>query len=169
MKTLEKDLILDKKQILQKIKRIAFEIFENNLSEKSLIIAGIDEGGYILARMLIRELEKISNLDLILVKSQLDKKGPLQGDVELDCDISKLKNKSIILVDDVLYTGKTFIQSMKPFLEIDVKQIQTVVLVNRNHTRFPIAANYTGYELSTTLNDHIEVDLSSDGFGVYLY
>ena len=169
METLEKDLILDKKQILQKIKRIAFEIFENNLNEKSLIIAGIDEGGYTLARLLIKELKKISPLELILVKIKLDKEGPLQEDVELDYDIAKLKNMSIILVDDVLYTGKTFIQSMKPFLEVNVKQIQTAVLVNRNYTLFPIAANYTGYELSTTLNDHIEVDLTSDGFGVYLY
>ncbi|MFC2125475.1 phosphoribosyltransferase family protein [Bacteroidota bacterium] len=169
METLEKDLILDKKQILQKIKRIAFEIFENNLNEKSLIIAGIDQGGYTLARLLIKELKKISPFEVILVKIKLDKEGPLQGDVQLDCDISKLKNMSIILVDDVLYTGKTFIQSMKPFLEINVKQIQTVVLVNRNFTLFPIAANYTGYELSTTLNDHIEVNLSLDGFGVYLY
>ena len=92
MKTLEKDLILNKKQILQKIKRIAFEIFENNLNEKSIVIAGIDEGGYALAKMLIKELRKITDTDLMLVKSQLDKKGPLQGEVNLDCDISKLKN-----------------------------------------------------------------------------
>ena len=73
METLEKDLILDKKQILQKIKRIAFEIFENNQNEKSLIIAGIDEGGYTLARLLIKELKKISPLELVLVKIKLDK------------------------------------------------------------------------------------------------
>lgn len=169
METIEKDLILNKKQILQKIKRIAFEILENNLEEKDLIIAGIEEGGYALAKMLIEELKKISTFKLHLVKITLNKKTPLQDDVKLDCDISKLRGKSILLVDDVLHTGKTFIQSMKPFLEIDVKQIQTVVLVNRDYTRFPIAANYTGIELSTTLNDHIKVDLSSDKFGVYLY
>ena len=169
METLEKDLILTRKQILQKIKRIAFEVLENNMQEKDLIIAGIDEGGYAIAKMLIRELKKISSLKLDLVKITLDKEAPLQGPVNLNGDVKEYKGKSILLVDDVLHTGKTFIQSMKPFLEVDVKKIQTAVLINRNHTLFPIAANYTGYELSTTLNDHSHVDLTADNFGVYLY
>jgi pyrimidine operon attenuation protein/uracil phosphoribosyltransferase len=164
-----KDLILDKDQILQKIKRIAFEILENNIGEKELVIAGIIDGGYKLAGLIAEELKKESNFKLRLVKITLDKKAPFKSKIEVDCDINTLNDKTIIIVDDVLHTGRTFVQSMKPFLEVNVKNIQTVVLVNRNHTHFPVMANYTGYELSTTLSDHVLVDLTSKDFGVYLY
>ena len=164
-----KDLILDKNQINQKVKRIAFEIYENNISEKELIIAGIPTEGYKLAQMLVEELSQITPFKLTIAKIILDKKGKMNSKVELDIDPGLASGRTVIIVDDVLHTGKTFILGMKPFLEVDVKRIQTAVLVNRNYTLFPIAANYTGYELSTTLNDHIEVDLSSDNFGVYLY
>ncbi len=167
--TTEKDLILDKEQILQKIKRIAYEILENNLDEKELVIAGIADGGYNLAGLLVKELKEESDFKIRLLKISLDKKTPFKSGIEVDCDVKTLKDKTIIIVDDVLHTGRTFIQSMKPFLEVDVKKIQTVVLVNRNYTLFPVKANYTGYELSTTLSDHVLVDLSSKEFGVYLY
>lgn len=167
--TTEKDLILDKGQIFQKVKRITYEIMENNIGEKELVIAGIADGGYLLARLLVEELEKESDFKIKLVKISLDKKAPFKSGIEVDCDIKTMKDKTIIIVDDVLHTGRTFIQSMKPFLEVDVKKIQTMVLVNRSHPLFPVTANYTGYELSTTLSDHVLVDLSSREFGVYLY
>ncbi|MBR9997423.1 MAG: phosphoribosyltransferase [Cyclobacteriaceae bacterium] len=165
----ESDLILDKSQILQKITRIAYEIYENNIQENELVIAGIAEGGYKLAEILIRELKKITPFKLCLVKISLDKQGPLDSPVILDCETKEIKDKVIILVDDVLHTGKTFIQGMKPFLAVNVKKIQTVVLVNRSYTLFPVTSNYTGYQLSTTLNDHIQVQLEKNNFGVYLY
>ncbi len=163
------DLILDKTKIHQKLTRIAYEIYENNFKEKELVIAGIEQGGYKLAENLVKELKKITKSELVLVKVTVDKKGPLDSEVLLDKNIEGLKNKTIILVDDVLHTGKTFIQGMKPFLAINIKKIQTVVLVNRSYTWFPVTSNYTGYELSTTLNDHIEVRLEKNDCGVYLY
>jgi pyrimidine operon attenuation protein/uracil phosphoribosyltransferase len=164
-----KDLILSKNQVRQKVKRIAFEIFENNIEEKELIIAGIPTEGYKLAKMLIEELSKITPFKLTLAKILLDKKGKLNSKVELDIDAGKASGKTVIIVDDVLYTGKTFILGMKPFLDVDVKKIQVAVLVNRSYAVFPVSATYTGYELSTTLNDHIYVNLNKKGFGVYLY
>lgn len=164
-----KDLILDRHQINQKVKRIAFEIYENNITEKELIIAGIPTEGYKLAEMLVKELAAITPFKLTLVKIILDKKGKLHSKVELDVDPSIAKGKTVIIVDDVLYTGKTFILGMKPFLEVDVKKIQAAVLVNRSYAVFPVSANYTGYELSTTLNEHIEVNLDKKGSGVFLY
>lgn len=164
-----KDLILDKIQIRQKVKRIAFEIFENNIAEEELIIAGIPSEGYKLAKMLVGELSKITPFKLTLAKIILDKKGKLNSKVDLDIDVTTAVGKTVIIVDDVLHTGKTFILGMKPFLEVDVKKIQVAVLVNRSHTVFPVNANYTGYELSTTLSEHIHVNLDQKGFGVYLY
>jgi pyrimidine operon attenuation protein/uracil phosphoribosyltransferase len=164
-----KDLILDKDQIYQKVKRIAFEIYENNISEEELIIAGIPTEGFKLAQMLVEELSHITPFKLTLAKIVLDKKGKMNSKVELDIDPGLTSGKTVIIVDDVLHTGRTFILGMKPFLEVDVKKIQVAVLINRSYAIFPVNANYTGYELSTTLNEHIQVNLDKKGFGVYLY
>jgi len=170
MKTkLEDNLILNKKQVMQKVIRMAFEIYENNYKEKRLVIAGISGEGFTLARLLVRELKKISPFELVLVKVDINKEDPTDKDIKINCDLKTLNRSCLILVDDVLNTGRIFLHSLKPFLNIDVKKIQTAVLVNRRHKLFPISADYTGYELSTTLNDHIQVTLSKEQFGVYLY
>jgi pyrimidine operon attenuation protein / uracil phosphoribosyltransferase len=163
----DKNLILDSAQIRQKIKRMAYEIFEHNFKEKNIAIAGIEGQGYILAKLLSKEIEEISALKCILVKVSIDKELPQQSDVTLDCDIKDLRKKCIILVDDVLNTGRTFAYSLKPFLNIEVKKIEIAVLVNRSHTSFPIYPQYTGYELATTLTDHVEVILAKEN-AVYL-
>ena len=104
-----------------------------------------------------------------LVGVSLDKEAPTQSDINLDCDIQELKNKSIVLIDDVSNTGRTLAYSMKPFLSIRVKKLETAVLVNRSHTSFPISVKYSGYELATTIKDHVEVDLEEDHKAVFLY
>ena len=158
----DKTLILDTRQVKQKIKRIAYEIFEHNFKEKGIVMAGIEGQGYILAKLLAKEVENISPLEIRLVKISLDKSAPEQSEIKLDCDLKELKKKCIILVDDVLNTGRTFAYGMKPFLTIEVKKIETAVLVNRSHTLFPIYPQYTGYELATTLKDHVEVNLGDE-------
>ena len=163
----DKTLILDARQVQQKIKRMAYEIFEHNFKEKIIVIAGIDGQGYILAKLLAKEIESISPLEIKLVKVNLDKLAPQQSEVILDCDLKELKKKCIVLVDDVLKTGRTFAYGMTPFLTIEVKKIETAVLVNRSHTLFPINPQYTGYELATTIKDHVEVKLGNET-SVYL-
>ena len=158
----DKTLILDKRQVKQKIKRMAYEIFEHNFKEKGIVVAGIEGQGYILAKLLAKEVEAIAPLEIKLVKVSLDKLAPQQSEVTLDCDLKELKKKCIVLVDDVLNTGRTFAYGMKPFLTIEVKKIETAVLVNRSHTLFPIYPQYTGYELATTIKDHVEVNLSNE-------
>ena len=158
----DKTLILDTRQVKQKIKRMAYEIFEHNFKEKGIVMAGIEGQGYILAKLLAKEVENISPLEIRLVKISLDKVAPQQSEIKLDCDLKELKKKCIILVDDVLNTGRTFAYGMKPFLTIEVKKIETAVLVNRSHTLFPIYPQYTGYELATTLKDHVEVNLGDE-------
>ena len=159
----ERSLILDSVQVKQKIRRMAYEIYEHNFDEKVIVIAGIDGQGYILARLLIKEVESISPLKTILVKVTLDKSAPQQSDVTLDNNLKDLRKKCIILVDDVLNTGRTFAYGLKPFLNIEVKKIETAVLVNRSHPLFPIYPQYTGYELATTIRDHVEVSLGNKG------
>lgn len=163
----EKSLILDSGQIKQKIRRMAFEIYEHNFEEKSLVMAGIEGQGYVLAQLLVKELENISPIKTKLVKVSLDKFAPQQGDVAIDCDVKDLKKKCVILTDDVLNTGRTLAYGLKPFLNVEVKKIETAVLVNRSHTLFPIYPQYTGYELSTTIKEHVEVRLGKET-AVYL-
>jgi pyrimidine operon attenuation protein / uracil phosphoribosyltransferase len=163
----EKTLILNASQIKQKIRRMAFEVFEHNFKEKSIVIAGIDGQGYVLAKLLAKEIESISELQITLVKVKIDKNIPQQSDVVLDCDLKEIKKKCIVLVDDVLNTGRTFAYGLKPFLNIEIKKLEIAVLVNRSHTLFPIYPQYTGYELATTLREHVEVILSKES-AVYL-
>ena len=93
----DKTLILDARQVQQKIKRMAYEIFEHNFKEKGIVIAGIDGQGYILAKLLMKEVKSISPIEIKLVKVTLDKLSPLQSEVTLDCDLKDLKKKCIIL------------------------------------------------------------------------
>jgi pyrimidine operon attenuation protein / uracil phosphoribosyltransferase len=164
---MEKNLILDAAQVRQKIKRMAYEIFEHNFKEKVVVIAGIEGQGYTLAKLLASEVEAIADLKITLVKVSIDKMIPQQSEVALDCDLKDIRKKCIVLVDDVLNTGRTFAYSLKPFLNIEVKKIEIAVLVNRSHTLFPIYPQYTGYELATTLSEHVEVVLGKEN-AVYL-
>ena len=163
----ERSLILDASQVKQKIRRMAYEIYEHNFKEKSIVIAGIQGQGYVLAKSLVKEIESISQVKAKLVKVTLDKVAPQQSEVTLDCEVKDLRKKCIILVDDVLNTGRTFAYGLKPFLDIEVKKIEIAVLVNRSHTLFPVYPQYTGYELSTTITDHVEVSLGAE-VAVYL-
>ncbi len=167
--TTESSLILTKKEIFQKIKRIAYEIYEKNYKEKKLIIAGIPETGYVFAKYLSKELKEIAPFEVHLIKVKINKSNPASGEIIIDGEKNLLNKSALILVDDVLNTGRTFLYSLKPILESEVKKVQTAVLIDRGHSMFPISANFVGYELSTTLNEHIEVNLSKGKEGVYLY
>jgi pyrimidine operon attenuation protein / uracil phosphoribosyltransferase len=165
--TSEKTLVLDESQIRNKITRMAYEIYENNFEEKGLILAGIDGQGHVLAQLLQKQLSAISPLACTVVKISIDKDSPDTSEVVLDVPVKELAKKNIILVDDVLNTGRILTYGMKPFLSLVVKKIEVAVLVNRSHSLFPVLPKYTGYELSTTLSDHIEVVLKKK-FAVYL-
>ncbi|MFW5700779.1 MAG: phosphoribosyltransferase family protein [Cyclobacteriaceae bacterium] len=165
----KKNQILDETVIRRKIKRITYEIFEKNFQEKELVLAGVVGTGFNFARLIYDELKKISPFEIKLVKITLDKNAPLSGEVSLDVDINQMRNKTIVIIDDVLYTGHTFMQSLKPFLDIEINRIQTAVLINRSHKMFPIAADFVGYELSTTVKETIKVMLNDENLAVFLY
>lgn len=164
----QKNLILDNNQVRQKIKRIAYEIVEHNFTEKEVILAGIWLQGYKVAEIIKSELDKIADFSITLLKIELDKDLPTQSDILLDKDISIVENKVVIIVDDVLNTGRTMAYSLKPFLNLKVKKIETASLVNRSHTAFPLSSTYTGYELSTTINNHVLVEIKSNKVTVHL-
>jgi pyrimidine operon attenuation protein/uracil phosphoribosyltransferase len=156
--------ILTQKQTKQIIARLAFEIFENNYQEQHIVLAGIYDKGYLLSALLATELERIKPaLQIQKLKVSLDKLAPTQSTIDLDADLGLLKNKTIVLIDDVLNSGRTLAYSLKPFLSIEVKKIQVAVLVDRGHRSFPISADFIGYSLSTTLKEHIDVLFDTKG------
>jgi len=165
---MEKNLILTGQQVSQKIKRMAFEVYEHNFQEKEVVFAGIEGQGYTLATLLAKQLEEISAIKAKVVKVSIDKEAPLQSEIHLDAEPASFKKRCVIVVDDVLNTGKTLAYAMKPFLGVEVKKIEVAVLINRSHSTFPIQPTYTGFGLSTTLTEHIEVTLGKSA-AVYLH
>jgi pyrimidine operon attenuation protein / uracil phosphoribosyltransferase len=164
-----KTLVLNSKQIEQKINRIAYEVYENNYTEKEVIIAGISDGGFQLAQRISKTLEAIAPIKTKLIELHINKDNPLEEDPTHAIPASQIKNKVVILVDDVLNSGKTLMYGAKSFLNVPLKKLSTAVLVDRNHTRFPIKADFVGISLSTTLKEHVTVELGSKGKeGVYL-
>jgi pyrimidine operon attenuation protein/uracil phosphoribosyltransferase len=152
-----KTLILDKLQLEQKLNRMAHEIYENHCDDKELVIIGIADRGYTVAKSLHKVLAKISDLSLKLVELHINKKNP--NNIVTDLEEYKLSGKVVLLVDDVLNTGKTLIYGVKQILDQDIKILKTAVLVNRRHRNYPVRADYVGLTLSTTLKEHISVEL----------
>lgn len=156
MKT-EPTLILTKDDIKIKTKRISLQILETCLEDKTIVIAGIEENGAVFAKLITDEIKKLSQQNIILANVKIDKKNPLQS-VKVSVDSSVYKNKSVILVDDVLNTGSTLMFAAKHFLDVPLQQFKTAVLVDRNHKNYPIKADFKGISLSTSLNERVEVD-----------
>ncbi|MBC3788505.1 phosphoribosyltransferase family protein [Spirosoma utsteinense] len=169
MNTVTPTLILNAEQIRQKIRRIAFQMYETNFEESALLLAGISGEGYVLAQALAQELQQIAPFQVELIKLELDKNQLTQPPVRTSHPDVDYTDKVVIIVDDVLYTGRTLAFSLQPFLCVSVRKLQVAVLIDRNYPRFPVSADYKGYELSTTLTDHVEVILSDENqMGVYL-
>ena len=149
-------VILTKTEIEHKIKRMAYQIYEANVSETEVIIAGIVQNGYTLAEKLKKTVEKISPIQVTLCKVQMDKKNPITT-ITTSLSPEEYTNKSLVLVDDVLHSGTTLIYGIKHFLEVPLKQFKTAVLVDRNHKKYPVKADYKGISLSTSLNENVSV------------
>lgn len=160
--------VLNHQQIKKKITRMAFEIYERNHNAPGVILAGISGMGMILADLLAKELATISPLHVQKIDVKIDKSDVASSEIQLSQELD-MTGKTLILVDDVLNTGKTLAYAMKPFLGQELKKMEVAVLVNRSHGLFPIRPDYTGYELATTFSEHILVDFSGENYSVILH
>lgn len=161
------NIILNNTQIEQKIRRIAFQIYESNSNEKEIVIAGIADNGFFLAEKISGVLSKISPLQITLCKVLIDKKKPT-SQITTSISSDEYKNKALVLVDDVLNSGTTLIYGVKHFLEVPLKRFKTAVLVNRNHKKYPVKADFKGISLSTSIKEHVVVEFKEGGTIAYL-
>lgn len=157
---MEATLLLTHDQIQQKINRMAYQLFESNFTESEIILAGIEQRGYILAQRIQTSLLKFSKQKVTLLSIEVEKDTPYQTFQNKEIAQEIFENKVVIVVDDVLNSGKTLIYGVNQFLHAPVKKISTLVLIDRNHKRFPVNADYVGLSLATTLKQHIRVVFS---------
>jgi pyrimidine operon attenuation protein/uracil phosphoribosyltransferase len=163
----ENNIILDTIQIHQKIKRIAYQIYESNSAEKEVIIAGIVGNGFTFSKKIAKVLEEISSIKVTLCEVIIDKKEPLKP-ITTSLAVADYKNKPFVLVDDVLNSGTTLIYGIKHFLEVPLKRFKTAVLVNRNHKKYPVKADFKGISLSTSIKEHVQVAFTDTTAIAYL-
>jgi pyrimidine operon attenuation protein / uracil phosphoribosyltransferase len=161
-----KKYILDQATAVKKMRRIALEIIENNIGETEIILAGVRESGTVVAKHMQELLSEISPVKTELISITLDKREPKEVILSKEMDFT---NKVIILVDDVANSGKTLLYALKPFLAFHPKKIQMLVLVERSHNSFPVHPDYVGLSVSTTLQEHIYVEVEEGKIaGTYL-
>lgn len=162
--------VMEAQEINRALSRVAHEIIERNHGAEHLALVGIRTGGVYLARRLAQKLKEIEaatipvgELDITLYRDDLNarKEQPVLRKTEIPFDITDL---TIILVDDVLYTGRTIRAAMDGLMDLGRPgEIQLAVLVDRGHRQLPIKATYVGKNLPTALEERVEVCLEEMG------
>lgn len=155
------NIILNKQEIEYKIRRIAYQIYETFQDETEVVLAGIASNGYVFAKLIATELEHISDITPILCEVTINKQQPLER-VHTSLTAAEYTNKSLVLIDDVLNSGTTLIYGVKHFLDVPLKKFKTAVLVDRNHKQYPVKADFKGLSLSTSMREHIKVELDGE-------
>ena len=161
------NIILTHKEIAHKTKRIAYQIFETFVNDEEVILAGIANNGYIFAQKIATELALISDLKITLCEVKINKQNP-QDNITTSIPVADYQNKSLVLIDDVLSSGTTLIYGVKHFLEVPLSKFKTAVLVDRNHKKYPVKADFKGISLSTSLQEHIQVVFEDNNSYAYL-
>ena len=154
------NIILNSNQISQKIKRLSYELYENNLEEKKVVLFGINSNGNILSSRIKKNLDNLFPADIESYKLKIDVDNSKSNKLDLTRD--SLNEKVVIIVDDVLNSGKTIAYSINLILPFYPKKIEVAVLVDRSHKKFPILAKYSGVKLNTTINEHVKIDLKKN-------
>lgn len=161
------EIILTSEQIEHKLERIAYQILEANGENNTIIIAGIVSNGYAVAERIAYYLKSNSKKNILCCEVKVDKKNP-RNPIQTSLGANDYTDKSVVIVDDVLHTGTTLIYAVRHFLNVPLKKCKTAVLLDRNHKKFPIKADFKGISLSTSLNENVIVEVRADRFTALL-
>ena len=162
--------LLDKKDIDRVLSRMAHEILERNKGAKGLCLVGIQRGGVHLAKRLAHKIKEIENkdvpvgsLDIAFYRDDLSirKEQPVVRRTEVPCELTDQK---VVLVDDVLFTGRSIRAALDALMDIGrPANIQLAVLIDRGHRELPIKADFVGKNIPTAINENVEVNLEEEG------
>lgn len=161
-------IILEHPEIERKIFRLAYQILEQTIHQQHLFIGGIQGNGLILAKRLKEIMDKHGGPEVVVFEICINKEEPWSDPIKLSIQDDDLKNGYIILVDDVINSGKTMQYALIKFLQQATHAIKVLTLVDRQHRRFPIKADFVGLSLSTTLKNRVEIDLSGSRFFAFM-
>nr|WP_294785942.1 phosphoribosyltransferase domain-containing protein [uncultured Flavobacterium sp.] len=155
------NIILTNQEVEHKIKRIAYQIYETFVNEEEVVIAGIASNGFVFAKKIAAALSSISTLKVTICEVKVNKQNP-QDAIQTSLTTEEYTNKGLVLVDDVLNSGTTLIYAVRHFLDVPLKKFKTAVLVDRNHKKYPVKADFKGISLSTSLLEHVQVVFDSE-------
>lgn len=164
---MNQNIILTNIEIQHKIKRIAYQIYETFVDDEKIIIAGIASNGYIFATKIAEELKNIASINVVLCEVIIDKQHP-NTPIKTSLNEKEYQNMGVVLVDDVLNSGTTLIYGVKHFLETPLNKLKTVVLIDRNHKKYPVKVDFKGLSLSTSSKEHVNVVFEKDNSYAYL-
>lgn len=164
---MSQNIILNNQEIEHKTKRIAYQIYETFVDEQEIVIAGIASNGFVFAKKIAAELEQISTLKIVLCEVFINKQN-VNAPITTSLSKEEYENKGLVLVDDVLNSGTTLIYGVKHFLDVPLKKLKTAVLVDRNHKKYPVKADFKGISLSTSLLEHVQVVFEDNESYAYL-
>lgn len=159
---MNKNIILSNQEIEHKIKRIAYQIYETFVDEEEIVIAGIASNGFVFAKKIAQALEGISTLKVSLCEVRINKQKP-ESAVNTSLTKKEYTNKGLVLVDDVLNSGTTLIYAVRHFLDVPLTKFKTAVLIDRNHKKYPVKADFKGISLSTSSLEHVQVVFDENG------
>ncbi|MBI3313150.1 MAG: bifunctional pyr operon transcriptional regulator/uracil phosphoribosyltransferase PyrR [Candidatus Omnitrophica bacterium] len=161
--------VLDQEGIDRAVIRIAHEILERNHGTKNLVLLGIRSKGVFLAERLRRQIRTIENvevplgtLDITFYRDDLKRIGPHPTVRETQIPFD-LTGKLVVLVDDVLYTGRTIRAALDAIIDFGRPDaVQLAVLIDRGHRELPIKADYVGKNIPTSQQEDVAVQLSEE-------
>lgn len=156
------NIILTHQEIEHKIKRIAYQIYETFVDEEEIVIAGIATNGFAFAKKIATALQDITPIKIALCEVHVNKQKP-ESSIQTSLSKEEYTNKGLILVDDVLNSGTTLIYAVRHFLDVPLTKFKTAVLVDRNHKKYPVKADFKGISLSTSLLEHVSVVFDDKG------
>ena len=161
-----KNIILDHHDVENKIKRISLEILEDNIDQKELIFFGVSKNGKIIAKKIINLISEHSEIDFEMVGVEIDLYSLNHLIFEKDFTVN---SKSVIIVSDVSQSARTLQLIISGLMSLDPVKIKTAVMINRDHSLFPVKIDFSGLNLSTSVNEHVDVKVNkNEEFTVYL-
>ena len=160
---MEKTIIPNQEDIRIKTERLAFQIMEENHEAAGLFLVGILPNGYILARDIIEHIQRnLPDIHCRLISAAPDNKNTPNAQVQFSGNMDETRSGTVILIDDVLNSGKTMAAVLRELLQYAPARVKTAVMVERAYKDFPIKADYLGISVSTNIQDHIEVQLGEE-------